>query len=413
MAYELLGKLYYKDQTLYAQTYKSRFEDKDTVKLNFTVSKKQAFFVQSNEIYKLAYDIAKLDKAVTQLSMKLPGIAREQYSKKCLIDEIVLTNKIEGVHSSRKEIAEALDILNKQSNEKGKQQRFVGMVNRYFRLLYHEEIPLSTCQDIRRVYDEIVLDEVLAENPKNVPDGMLFRKDQSSVYNEAEKEIHKGAYPESDIIASMEKALAFFNDSSVEKLFRVCVFHYLLEYIHPFYDGNGRLGRFILSYSLSDILDPLLSYRLSETIKENIADYYKAFKICNEPKNLGDLTPFLVMLLKMIYNSLEHLRTSLEQKLISLNKYHSLIEELAPNEAKVLNMYSCLIQAALFSEGGISTKELMSVSDESYYTVKKTLNKINADMLVVKNSGSTKLYQLDLSVLDNYILDRELKKAEQ
>ena len=49
------------------------------------------------------------------LSAQLPDIAKEQYSRKCLIDEIVLTNKIEGVHSSRKEIGEVLDMLGERS----------------------------------------------------------------------------------------------------------------------------------------------------------------------------------------------------------------------------------------------------------------------------------------------------------
>ena len=54
-------------------------------------------------------------KEVRALSAQLPDIAKEQYSRKCLIDEIVLTNKIEGVHSSRKEIGEVLDMLGERS----------------------------------------------------------------------------------------------------------------------------------------------------------------------------------------------------------------------------------------------------------------------------------------------------------
>ena len=73
-----------------------------------------------------------LDKKVTLLSMKLPGVALRPSSRNALIDEIVLTNKIEGVHSSREGNRKrcALEILSKQSQEKGKQQRFVGLVNK-------------------------------------------------------------------------------------------------------------------------------------------------------------------------------------------------------------------------------------------------------------------------------------------
>ena len=413
MAYKLLGKLYYESQEGYLQTYKQRFESTETVKLDFLISERQAFFVQNAEVMKLAYDIMKLDKQVTKLSSKLPGIAKEQYSKKCLIDEIVLTNKIEGVHSSRKEIGEALDTLAKQSEKRGTRQRFVGLVNKYLKLLTGEDIPLATCLDIRNIYDEIVLEEVLAEDPQNAPDGKIFRKDLTAVHSQTEKVIHKGVYPEEKIINAIEKALGFLNDDSVDQLFRICVFHYLIEYIHPFYDGNGRLGRFILSYCLSEILAPLVSFRISETIKEDINKYNKAFQICNDTRNLGDITPFLLMMLNMVYNALTELYDSLNKKLISLQKYVALIssfDESSDNE--VSNMYHCLIQAALFSENGISTDELKITSGKSYYSLRKLLDKVNPDLLISEMKGKSKYYQINLTKLDDILLDKELPKTK-
>ncbi len=409
MAYELLGKLYYGNQETYAQTYKARFNSEETIRLDFNVAHRPAFFMQNTEVLKLAYEIAKLDKSVAMLSAALPGVAKDQYSKKCLIDEIVLTNKIEGIHSSRKEIKDAMDILEKQSSAKGKHHRFVGLVNKYLKLLTGEKIPMATCQEIRAIYDDVFLDEIIAEDPQNAPDGKIFRKEITAVHSAADKVIHQGLYPESEIIHAMEKALAFLHDDSLEQLWRICIFHYLIEYIHPFYDGNGRLGRFILSYCLSETLSPLLSYRISETIKENISEYYRAFKICNDPHNLADLTPFLIMMLHMIRTALKDLEGSLRRKLSSWDKYEALVSsfpEAAEKDVRV--MYSCLIQAALFSETGISTEELKATFHESYYTIRKILSNIRFDLLVVKPKGKEKCYQIDLSVLDAMLLQEEL-----
>ena len=412
MAYQQLGKLYYGNKDVYIQTYKTRFDSEDTVKLDFMVGSNQAFFVQNTEVLTLAYAIARLDKSVTKLCTTLPGVAKTQYSQKCLIDEIVLTNKIEGVHSSRKEIDEALDILAKQSVKKGKRHRFVGLVNKYLKLLTQEDVPLTTCQDIRAIYDEVFLNEVIAEDPHNAPDGKTFRKDISQIHSETDKVIHKGLYPESKIIDAVQKALDILNDSSIDALFRICVFHYLIEYIHPFYDGNGRLGRFILSYCLSENLEPLLSYRISETIKENINEYYKAFKICNDPHNLGDLTPFLIMLLKMICTALKDLEESLQRKLFDWKQYERFVGTFAEtSDGSVRSMYSILIQAALFSEKGISTEELISGFGKSYYTVRKILGKIRPALLVAEMKGKSKYYQLDLLTLDEMILQQELQEA--
>ena len=414
MAYRPLNKLYYEGQDLYLQTYRARFESEDAVTLSFEIAQHPAFFLQDAEVMRLAYEIMKLDRAVTRLSAALPGIAKAQYSKKCLIDEIVLTNRIEGVHSSRKEIDDALEILEKQSDEKGKHQRFVGLVHKYLKLLTGEPIPLKTCQDIRAIYDELFLDEVIAEGPQHATDGTIFRKGATAVHSAAGKEIHRGLYPESRIIHAMERALAFLNDEPVDKLFRICIFHYLIEHIHPFYDGNGRLGRFILSCCLSETLEPLLSYRISETIKENITGYYRAFEICNDPRDLGDLTPFLIMMLHMIRAALRELEGSLTRRSIRWARYESLVPTFpGADDIAVRRMYSYLIQAALFSEKGISTKELEVSFEASYYKVKKLLDRIDPRLLRSEPRGRNKYYQLDLTALDEILLRDGLEKSSE
>lgn len=409
MAYQILRKLYYGDEQIYLKTYTSRFESEEAVKLDFLIGNKPAFFLQNTEVVSLAFNIAKLDKKVLKLSEKLPGVAKAQYSRKCLIDEIVLTNKIEGVHSSRKDIGDALDILENQSQAKGKHQRFLSLVNKYYMLMENEEIPLKTCQDIRNIYNDALLEEVITEDPKNAPDGKIFRKELTSVHSQTDKVIHQGVMPESKIIELMDKALAFLNDESIEQLYRICIFHYLIEYIHPFYDGNGRLGRFILSYCLSETLEPLVAFRISETIKENINIYYKAFEECNDSHNLGDLTSFLIMLLNMIYSALTELYDSLNRKSISWEKYEHLVSTFPVSSNKNIRiMYSLLIQAALFSENGISTKELMTELDLSYYNVKKLLDSIPSDQLKSGTKGKEKVYQIDINVLDEIVLIKDL-----
>lgn len=412
MLYKELKSLYYGSNEIYAQEYLNRINSEETTKLNFYIGDNQAFFVENAEVMKTAFNIAKLDKKIDKLCNKLPGVAIEQYSKKCLIDEIVITNKIEGVHSSRKEIGEALDILESQSKNKGKHQRFVSLVNKYLKLIKHENISLKDCQDIRDIYDEVFLEEVVYENPSNKPDGKIFRKDVVTVHSETDKIIHTGLTPESKIIESMTQALSFLNDDSVEGLFRFCIFHYLIEYIHPFYDGNGRLGRFILSYGISKTLTPLISFRLSETIKENIGAYHKAFKICNDQRNLGDVTPFLLMQLEMIFVAMKELEKSLSDKLATWNKYEEAIKKQCDN-FDLLGLYSFLVQAALFSEKGISMMELQQNMNLSPYMIKKLICRIPEDMIVIKTKKKFKFYSINLEKLNSIILAQSVKAIQK
>ena len=410
MAYKTLKQLYYGDADAYKSEYLSRFNSETAVKLDFDIGGAQAFFVENAELFKLIIEILRLDKEAGALCSQLPGVAKGQYAQKCLIDEIVLTNRIEGVHSSRKDIIESLNMLEKQSDEKGKKKRFNSLVKTYLLLMQEETIELKTCRDVRDLYDKALLDEVAEEDPRHVPDGELFRTELTEIYSATGKVLHRGLYPEQKILKAMEKALSLLNDESLDALCRICLFHYLIEYIHPFYDGNGRLGRLILSFGLSEQLEPLLAFRISETIREKLKAYYDAFETCNDSRNLGDLTPFLLMMLAMIRDALSDLNASLLRRLGSWKKYEKLIELFdIPDDKNGINlrrMYSFLIQAALFSEDGISTKKLIDYFD-SRYNVNKYLSSIPQNLLILQKSGIENHYMIDLKALDEILLNHK------
>lgn len=395
--YQTLKKLYYSDPETYQQVYERRFSESTTVHLDFPIGAHPAFFTQDNAVIQQVFHILRLDKAIAVLKQQLPTIALEQYTRKCLIDEVVLTNQIEGIHSSRKEIGDVLDELREQSNRRRKKLRFDGIVKKYVMLQKGEVLALKTCQDVRDLYDALVLDEVMEEDPKNQPDGVIFRKDQTAVRSATDKVIHNGIYPEEKIIEAVQKALDFLGDEAIEGLYRICLFHYLLEYIHPFYDGNGRLGRFVVSEYLARTMDPLLGYRLSRTVKENITRYYKAFDICNAPRNRGDLTPFLLMMLDMIAQSEEDLKESLEQRVTLLKRYGAYIPHLPNADKKDMQaLYFLLIQAALFGEAGISTKDLQHCLSASYGKVRILLDNVPAEFLDSRRVGREKYYSLKI-----------------
>ena len=398
MKYEGLEKIFYQDKQRYEEIYQQRWNSEYAIHLDFEVAGHPAFFMQTPEIFAMLAQILRMNKAVSNLCQVLPGAAIYQFSRRCLIDEIVLTNSIEGVRSTRKEISDILDELDKKS--KGK--RFYGLVQKYNMLMTKEEIPLNTCEDIREIYNELALAEVIEEDPENAPDGELFRKGPVSIYSPSQKEIHKGLYPEEKIIHAMEQALQFLENESCEILYRISIFHYMLEYIHPFYDGNGRLGRFICSYLLAQELEPVTGYRLSYAIKENVKEYYQAFSTCNNPLNRGDLTPFLYMFLGIIQESVEKLKQSLQQGFTRLNRCMSKIPGFVPENDNTLGeLYSLLIQAALFSEFGVSTNVILKHVNISRGTFRAKLAKIPAGFVIKEKRGNTNYYSINLEKYEN------------
>ncbi|MCU4166730.1 Fic family protein [Carboxylicivirga caseinilyticus] len=87
-------------------------------------------------------------------------------------------------------------------------------------------------------------------------------------------------------------------------LIKSCVFHYEMEFIHPFIDGNGRMGRLWQTLILKDAY-PVFEYLPIESlIKEQQEQYYESL---GKSDNSGESTVFIEFMLNIILESLEDL----------------------------------------------------------------------------------------------------------
>ena len=397
MEYELLSKIFYKKPTEYESIYDARFNSEASIKLPIKIHENVGFIFNTNEITKLLVKIYKTINKINLLRTHLPNIAINSYIIKSLKDEIALTNEIEGVRSTRKEIEDAIDSI-----KNDKSARFKGLVDKYFKLISNEIIPLNNCEDIRTIYDALVLPEIEKEN---LPDGILFRKEPVQVVSATPKEKHRGIMPESKIIESLDLCLDFLKSDDIDSLIKISAFHYLFGYIHPFYDGNGRTSRFISSYLIKNELDILLALKLSYTVKNNINKYYKAFDVCNDRKNKGDITFFVVTFLELLSQASNDLYTKIADLNDQLNYYNNIINTLV-NE-KVLNdkQAKCifiLCQNRLFDDTYMNMNTLTELLEKSDTTTRKILKSLESKNLLVKSRNKNQyLYSANLDSLSS------------
>lgn len=400
MKYEILRNLYYKDQNDYESTYEKRRNSDCAFHLGIDINGNPAFFLMTPDLFEQIYQIARKDNTLRLLCDKLPGVAIHQYIRKSLIGEIVGTNDIEQVHSSRKEIGEVLNANGRPL----KNNRFKDITNRYS-LLNREKYEFKSCADIRKIYNDLLYEEMKEENPDDLPDGEFFRKSSVDVRTSTDKIVHTGIHPEKKIVETMDRALSFLNSEDVNIFFRIAVFHYLFGYIHPFYDGNGRLSRFISSALLiKNLFTPLVAYRLSVTLKDKKKQYYEAFGICNDPKNKGDLTPFVYMFFDVITEAIEALTKSVSQKKDALDfylKHRNLLPGVSNKH--LLRIYGLLVQASLFSENGICKDEMRDVLRISRGALDNQFGKIPPELVDVFSLNRTKYYKLHLKRFDEII----------
>lgn len=240
----------------------------------------------------------------------MPKEAVNRYILDCMIDEIIFTNEIEGVISTRKEVELALDALRKHD----KRKRFQGIVAKYISLVAEETTLLRTLEDVSALYDDLVLDEAVSDNPANLPDGKLFRAKSVSVINAAQRKIHESSMSERQICDELAKGLAVYNDKSIEPLVRAALFHFIFAHIHPFYDGNGRMNRFISSELVCNEFSRWAGIRPSFSVKDNIESYYGAFQLAERPLNRGYLKPFAIAFMEIVLDALEKTNGSLFEK---------------------------------------------------------------------------------------------------
>lgn len=372
------------------QLYDRRFNDERTWHLKTSIAGNPAFVYMAPEIYEALLEAAQIDKDILRLEAALPQRALDSYRDSCLIDEIVLTNEIEGVHSTRREIGEVLERL-KQNDRRG---RFFGIVQKYALLQTRPDLALQTCADVRDVYDGLVLGEVRASDPQNIPDGTFFRTKMVHVINEAGIPIHDGIEPESRIIEEMDRALALLNDESREPLLRIALFHFLFGYIHPFYDGNGRTNRFISSYFISRQYEPIVGLGISYAVKQEVEKYYKAFSQCEHPLNRGDITPFVIAFSEICVHAMRNLRDALTEKKGQMDVYLHRSAASIPESLRAL--VESLITATLFTFDGVTAKELCETERLSRQTLYKRLSELRKlGLLKEEKIGRKVFYKLD------------------
>jgi len=400
--YEKLAKIYYKQsESEYQNEYEKRFNDYGAVKLPFTIKplksneEFQCFYVHHHNLMMLYERIKAGSSVIQELMRQLPEAALSQYIESKLVDELIGTNEIEGIRSTRAEMKRALDVTH--TNKKTK---FKSLVMTYIKLLEKDTAnKLEEFQDIREIYDMLVSDEIDAGDQL---DGEIFRKEGVHVENQFQKVIHKGVTPESAIKESLTKLIIFLNEYRAPTLYKIAIAHYYFGYIHPYYDGNGRTSRYISSLYLKDELDILTSLTLSYGIVHNKKLYYDGFDDANDRLNKGELSHFCETFFKILLEAQHYIIDELNKKLKQLAKLAKfIVDTMDTMKEDEKDIVFILGQMYLFaSEERVLKRELETVIKLSSYRLTKTLGVLVDEGLIDIVGQKPKLVMLTEKVMD-------------
>lgn len=105
----------------------------------------------------------------------------------------------------------------------------------------------------------------------------------------------------------MQQLFAWLATSEDHLLIKSCVFHYEFEFIHPFSDGNGRIGRLWQSLILGKLHPAFPLLPVENMVYASQRDYYKAIE---ESSRLADCAPFIDFMLEEILKTLKRFNSA-------------------------------------------------------------------------------------------------------
>lgn len=221
------------------------------------------------------------------------------YGRKAMEDEILSTFTIEQIDTSRDSVRK---ILSGYAPTTESENRIYGM-KKGLEFIGNPQHKITE-ENIFHLYT-ITVGAFLSEENRLLPNHK-YRHD--SVYVVGNKVEHIGL-PWKMLPTYMENLVNFINqESTMNDLLKAALIHFYIAYLHPWFDGNGRMARLIhLWYLVQQRYSSALFVPLSEYIEKSRRDYYNAYTLAERNAQISsimDVTPFLVYFIENVYHKL-------------------------------------------------------------------------------------------------------------
>ena len=235
---------------------------------------------------------------------------KKYYLSSSLMEEAIYSSKMEGASTTR---IVAKDMLRKKKSPQNKSQQMI--VNNYNTIQYiveHKEQPLTEelLLTIHRLMTEKTLD-----NPEDA--GRFRTNDKVVVADMVEGDIIYTPPSFQEIPEFVESLCNFFNNDNprtfIHPIIRGIIVHFMLAFMHPFVDGNGRTARALFYWYMLKEGYKLTEYMsISRVIAKSKANYEKAFRYVENDDN--DMGYFVAYNLGALEKSFQQLRDYIQRK---------------------------------------------------------------------------------------------------
>lgn len=297
----------------------------------------------------------------------IPEKRRNYYLLSSIAEEAIASSKMEGAVTTREK---AKEIIRTQSKPRDKSQRMI--VNNY-----------ETIEYLRANKTALLTKEFILEIHRRITEGTLENKDDEGRFREDDKIVVADSisgdvvhFPPdcSSIESSMDFICEFANNNGKEfihPIIKAIMIHFMISYLHPFVDGNGRTARSLFYwYMLKEGYWLIEFMAISRNIYKTKNQYEKAFLFTEIDD--GDLGYFIQYNLEALQRSFNDLKEYLARK---QNEENALLEfrnidGINERQAQIIKLYNDK------SRSIYTSKELVSFLGVTEKTIRSDLEKL-------------------------------------
>jgi len=354
------------------------------------------------------YDASIIDELVLEFAMEtgevrglIDGLTKEEQQEAILqfmINEAIKTSEIEGEYHSRQ------DVMSSIQNRLG--FHAISSNVRDIKAKGIAELMVEVRENYATKLSESLIinwHQILFSNARTIKVGTYRTGTDPMVIISGSigREVVHYEAPPSDILKKeMAEFVNWYNAYSVdsknikESLIKTAIAHLYFESIHPFEDGNGRIGRAIAEKCLSESLGRPLILSISTSIEKDKTAYYDALK---QAQRTLDITEWICYFSQAILNAQKQAKTLIRftlEKARFLDKF-----KLKLNERQFKVIMKMLAYGIEGFKGGMTAKKYMSIAKTSKATATRDLQElVEKQCLLPMGAGRGVHYELNLSV---------------
>ena len=234
---------------------------------------------------------------------------KSYYLSSSLMEEAIYSSKMEGASTTR---VVAKEMLRKKKSPQNKAQQMI--VNNYNTIQYIVDHKDDSLTEEGLLYIHRLMTEKTLDNPDNA--GRFRTNDKIVVADMVEGDIVYTPPSYKEIPEFVETLCDFFNNNSqtfIHPIIKGIIVHFMLAFMHPFVDGNGRTARALFYWYMLKENYKLTEYMsISRVIAKSKSSYEKAFRYTENDGN--DMGYFVAYNLKALENSFQQLREYIQRK---------------------------------------------------------------------------------------------------